>query len=99
MPSNPHDNYVIDRIEKLEEADKELATNLQRLALQTERVAVATEVLAEAMAKQYEQNERLAALSERVGSVEHSMDIVKKVGTTILTVGIGMIMYFLFGGS
>jgi len=117
------DTHVIGRIERLEQADRDLAEHMQKLAIQTERVAVSTEVLSEAMARQYEQNIKIAKMGERIGNLENSMtrqydhntnmnvadnriaglensmDFLKKVGGTVLTVGVGLIMYFLFGGQ
>lgn len=96
MDQNTH---VMSRIERLEQADKDLADHLQGLAVQTERVAVATEVLSEAMVRQYEQNEKLSLLTQRVGLLEKTNNTLHKIGGIILTVGIGMIMYYLFGGA
>jgi len=94
MDDNAH---VINRIERLEEADRKLADHLQHLAVQTERVAVATEVLSEAMARQYDQNVILASITTRITVVENSMGIIKRIGGAVLTVGVGLIMYQLFG--
>lgn len=92
-----NNNHVLSRIERLEQADRDLADHLQGLAIQTERVAVATEVLSEAMARQYEQNNKIVRLGERVGSLEQTIRTYNKLGMTVMTVGVGMIMYFLFG--
>lgn len=91
------ETHVISRIEKLEEADKELLSHLQMLSIQIERVAVATEVLSEAMARQYEQNAKVARMGERLGSLEQSMGLIKRISSAVVTVGIGLVMYFLFG--
>jgi CII-binding regulator of phage lambda lysogenization HflD len=96
MDSSAH---VISRIERLEDAERQLSEHLQRLAVQTERVAVATEVLSAAMTRQYQQNTVISTLTTRVTVLENSMGLLKKIGGAIVTVGVGIIMYRLFGVS
>lgn len=93
------EQHMIDRIERLERADKDLSDHIQALAIQTERIAVATEVLNEAMSRQYEQNTKLNDLGNRVTKVEQTTGLLKTIGGTILTVGVGLIMVYIFGGG
>lgn len=90
---------MLDRIQRLEAADKDLSAHIQALAIQTERIAVATEVLNEAMSRQYEQNTKLNDLGNRVTKVEGVTNLLKTVGGTILTVAVGMVMFYLFGAG
>lgn len=93
------EDHVINRIVRLEEADRELSDHLQRLAVQTERVAVATEVLSEAMTRQYEQNQKLSDLQQDVTQLQGSMALVTKIGGVVLTAAVGIAMMFLFGNQ
>lgn len=90
---------MLDRIGRLEKADRDLSDHIQVLAIQTERIAVATEVLNEAMSRQYDQNNKFNELNQKVTKIESTVNLLKTIGGTILTVGIGMVMFYLFGGG
>ena len=89
------EEHVINRIERLEQADKELSEHLQRLAVQTERVAVATEVLSEAMTRQYEQNQKLSDLERDVAELQSSVALTRRIGGAVVTTALGILVYFL----
>ena len=50
----------------------------------------------ERMMRQYEDYKIINQLPSRITSLESSMSLVNKVGGTILTVAVGMVMVFLF---
>lgn len=93
------EQHMLERIDRLEKADRDLSDHIQTLAIQTERIAVATEVLNEAMSRQYDQNNKFNELNQKVTKIESTVNLLKTIGGTILTVGIGMVMFYLFGGG
>lgn len=91
------ESQVMDRIVRLEQADKDLSEHIQRLAVQTERIAQATETLQKAIDKQYEVNSKLHEIELQVSANKNSLALIKMVGTAVMTGGISLVLIYLFG--